>query len=159
MITFARAAVLAATIALAGLPRLEAQTSTIRVTLSGGQNPGTHAMKGDDCQVVSGEIRANFTPTEGSSRSGPVSVDFYTVAGKGKPNGFGVKMIFLGEFNRHVVYEVHAMPPGVKNPLYVPNSGSGTVTVRQTATGQTATFRGQTKDGVKMEGTVDCRAR
>jgi len=132
----------------------------MRVTLVGGQNAGTYEVKDDDCRVLNGEIMALFTAPGEAGSSEPVASSFYTVAGKGKPDGFGAQMIFLvGQYNRQIKYEIHAMPPGVKNPHFIPNSGRGTVTVKKTATGQMATFRGQTKEGVKMEGTVECRNR
>ncbi|HET7602088.1 MAG TPA: hypothetical protein VFK36_03665 [Gemmatimonadales bacterium] len=161
MTTLTRAAMVAAALTFAGASRGVAQTSTIRVTIASGQNAGTHEVKGgpDDCSIANGEIRALFSPADEAGSPLPVAVDFYTVAGKGKPDGFGVQMIFLGQYNRQIKYEIHAMPPGVKNPLFIPNSGRGTVTVKKTATGQMATFRGQTKDGVRIEGTVDCRTR
>jgi hypothetical protein len=159
MPTFARAAAFAAAFTLLAASNAKAQSSSIRVTIVGGQNAGTHELKGDDCSILNGEIRANFTPTGKASPSGPVSIDFYTVAGKGKPDGFGTRLIFLGQYNAQIRYDIHAMPPGVKNPLFIPGSGRGSVTVKKTATGQMATFRGQTKDGVRIEGTVDCRAR
>jgi hypothetical protein len=159
MTSVAQAAVLAAAFALTALPRLDAQSSSIRVSIAGGQNAGTHEMKSDDCTILNGEIAYLFTATDETPRSAPVAVSFLTAAGKGKPDGFGVQVIFLGQYNRQIKYEIHAMPPGVKNPHFIPNSGRGTVTVKKTATGQTAAFRGQTKDGVKMEGSVDCRTR
>jgi hypothetical protein len=161
MTTLTRAAMVAATFTLLAAPHARAQSSSIRVAIASGQNAGTHEVKGgpDDCSIVNGEIRALFSPADEAGSPLPVAVDFYTVAGKGKPDGFGVQMIFLGQYNRQIKYEIHAMPPGVKNPLFIPSSGRGTVTVKKTATGQMATFRGQTKDGVRIEGTVDCRTR
>jgi hypothetical protein len=56
---------------------------------------------------------------------------------------------------RQTVYEIHVIPPGLQGPM--PPSGRGSVTVRQAGAGKTATFRGATKEGVRMEGSVDCR--
>ena len=53
--------------------------------------------------------------------------------------------------------QVVGSSPEILARLQYDAEGRGTVTVRQTATGRTATFSGQTKEGVKMEGTIDCR--
>ena len=156
--TLVRAAVFAAALTLVAASHAEAQSSTMRVTLVGGENAGAYEVKDDDCRLLNGEIMALFTPPGEAGSSEPVASSFYTIAGKGKPDGLGAQMIFLvGQYNRQVKYEIHAMPPGVKNPHFFPNSGRGSVTVKKTATGQMATFRGQTRDGVRMEGTLDCR--
>jgi hypothetical protein len=46
-------------------------------------------------------------------------------------------------------------PPGGALPV----KGPGSVAVKKTATGETATFRGATADGVRMEGNADCRPK
>jgi len=59
---------------------------------------------------------------------------------------------------KRIAYEIYAIPPELHPPgRTLPVKGRGSVTVQQTATGETATFRGVTADGVRMEGSVDCR--
>ncbi|HUF35336.1 MAG TPA: hypothetical protein VMN37_05255 [Gemmatimonadales bacterium] len=156
MTMHARGAGFAAALLLVAAPRIEAQSSSIRVTIAGGQHAGTHELKGDHCRVLNGQIRAVFTPEGGTVGSGtPEFIELYTVPGKGKSDGFGVRVLFLLESGRQTVYEIHATPPGLQGPT--PPSGRGSVAVRQAETGKTATFRGATKDEVRMEGSVDCR--
>jgi hypothetical protein len=139
---------------LIAAPRLEAQSSSIRVTIAGGQHAGTHEMK-DECTVLNGRISALFTATGGTLGDGtPEAIEFWTLPGKGKPDGFGVFLLFVLKSGGQAKYEIYTIPPGVQGPM--PASGRGSVTVRQAETGKTATFRGETKDGVRMEGGVDC---
>jgi hypothetical protein len=155
MTTFARAAVVAAALTLLAAPVMKAQSGSIRVTIANGPHAGTYEFK-EDCGIVNGQIEHAFTATSETPRTSPVGIGFYTVAGKGKPDGFGVQLMFLGQSNRQIKYEVHAMPPGVKNPHFFPNSGRGSVTVRPAGAGKSAAFRGETKDGVRIEGRVVC---
>ena len=155
MTILARAAAFAAALTLVAASRSEAQSSSTRVTITGGPHAGTHELKDEQCDVADGNITVVFMAKGGTVGDGtPEAISFWTVPGKGKPDGFGVQVLFQLP-GRQAVYEIHAIPPGVKHPR--PASGRGTVTFRQTATGKTATFRGQTKDGVRMEGSVDCR--
>ena len=88
----------------------------------------------------------------------PRTMEFFMAAGKGKPDGFVVNVVFPGASGAQDRYEIFAIPPELAPPgRAVPLRGRGSVTVKQTATGQTASFRGQTKDGVKMEGSLECR--
>lgn len=156
-----RAAAFAATLTLVAVPRLDAQSGTIRVTIAGGPHAGTYEMS-EQC-----DLQPNAYPTihimafhTGVVPPGtPRTMEFFTASGKGKPDGFVVSMIFPTAGGQQARYEIFAIPrelaPGVAPPL----RGRGTVTVKQAATGPTATFRGQTEDGVRMEGTIDCRTR
>jgi hypothetical protein len=91
---------------------------------------------------------------------GPASISFYTASGKGKPETFLVSVKFHAKPGERYRYEIFAIPREQYPPgKAFPTSGTGTVTVKQTATGKTASFRGQTEDGVKIEGVVDCRGR
>jgi len=151
----AQAAGFAAALLLIAAPRIEAQSSSIRVTIAAGQHSGAHELK-DQCTVLNGQISAVFTSKGGTVGDGtPEFIEFWTLPGKGKPDGFGVRVLFVMKSGGHAVYEIHAIPPGLQGPM--PASGRGSVTVRQTETGKTATFRGETKDGVGMEGSVACR--
>lgn len=149
-----QAAGVAAALMLIVAPRIEAQSGSIRVTIAGGPHAGTHEMK-DECTVLNGQIQAVFTATGGTVGDGtPDAIGFWTLPGKGKPDGFGVRVLFTTKSGRQAVYDIHAIPAGVQGPM--PASGRGSVTVRQAETGKTATFRGETKDGVRMEGSVAC---
>lgn len=165
-----RSSALATVLMLVAVPRLGAQ-SKITVTLTGGAHAGKYEMKGMYCemnpdQFPSMEFAANSMgermerAASGESVVGttaPSSISFFTASGKGKPDGFVVDVVFHAAGKR-TAYEIFAIP----REMYPPGkaystSGSGTLTVKETATGKTASFRGQTKDGVKMEGIVDCR--
>ena len=156
MSILARAAALAATLTLVVAWRGEAQTSSTRVTIGGGPHAGTHELKDEECSVLDGKITVIFTATGGTvGDNTPEFIEFWTLPGKGKPDGFGVRVLFRLKSGRDAVYEIHSVPPGVRGPVAA--SGSGSVTVKKVATGSIATFRGKTKDGVRMEGSVDCR--
>jgi hypothetical protein len=61
---------------------------------------------------------------------------------------------------KSIPYEIYAIPADMHPPDgALPVKGRGSVTVKKTATGETATFRGATADGVRMEGSVDCRPK
>ena len=155
MSILARAAAFAATLTLVAASRGEAQSSSTRVTIGGGPHAGTHELKDEECSVLDGKITVVFTATGGTvGDKTPEFIEFWTLPAKGKPDGFGVRVMFLTS-GRQVVYEIHSVPAGVRGPVAA--SGSGSVTVKKVATGSIATFRGKTKDGVPMEGTVNCR--
>jgi hypothetical protein len=162
MTTLARAARFAAALMLVAAPRTEAQSSSIRVTIAGGPHAGTYELKRDQCDALNGEIISMFTPekpgTAGSSA--PESIELYTEPGKGKPDGFAVSVDFRAKSGKRIVYEIYAIPPELQGPgRKTPPSGHGSVTIRQEKTGTIASFRGETKEGVRMEGSVDCRKR
>lgn len=156
-----RTATFVALLALALAPRLDAQSSKITVTIGGGAHAGTYEMTALYCDMHADQFppidfEANSAGT--AQTKGPASISFFTGSERG--NGFGVSVSFhvkRGERNR---YEIFTVPRNVypKGRALTP-SGSGTVTVKQTAIGKTASFRGQTQDGVRMEGVVDCRRR
>ena len=151
----AQAAGFAAALMLIAGPRIEAQSSSIRVTIAGGPHAGAHELK-DQCTVVNDKIGAAFTSKGGTVGDGtPEFIEFWTLPGKGNAVGFGVRVLFQLKSGRQAVYEIHAIPPGLQGPMLP--SGRGSVTVRQAETGKTATFRGETKDGVRMEGSVTCQ--
>jgi hypothetical protein len=61
---------------------------------------------------------------------------------------------------QRIVYEIYAIPPELQGPgLNKPPSGQGTVSIEQKPEGTTASFKGQTKDGVGMDGSVTCVKR
>jgi hypothetical protein len=158
MTILARAAVFAAAFTLVAASHLEAQSSKVRVTIAGGPHAGTYE-KTDFC-----ELKDTFPSmfimayTVGAMEpKNPRSIEFFTASGKGKPDGFLLKVDFMQPGNS-TAYEIFAIP----RDLYPPGreqavKGRGTVTIRQAGTGKTATFRGQTADGVRIEGSVDCQ--
>jgi hypothetical protein len=156
----ARAAAFAAAFTLVAGSQLDAQSSTIRVTIAGGPHAGTYEMS-EQC-----DLRPNSYPAMHimAFRVGvlppktPSSMEFFAASGKGKPDGFVVSLIFPGAGGEQARYEIFAIPREL-SPSAPPLRGRGTVTVKQAATGRTATFRGQTKDGVRIEGTVACRSQ
>jgi hypothetical protein len=160
MTTIARAALMAAAFTLLAVPRASAQSSAIRVTISGGPHAGTYEMS-EQCEVQPDSypsmhimaFRVGAVPPKT-----PRSMEFFTASKKGNPDGFVVSMIFPGAGGEQARYQIFAIPREL-SPSAPSLRGRGTVTVKQTATGRTATFRGQTEEGVKMEGTIDCRSR
>ena len=157
MTFLARAVTIAAAFALVAASQLNAQSSKFRVTIAGGPNAGTYE-KTDFCELKdtfpSMFIMAyTVTPVP----KNPQSIEFFTAPGKGKPDGFLLKVNF-SEPGKSTPYEIFAIP----RELYPPGQqqavkGKGTVTIRQAGAGRIATFRGQTADGVRIEGSVDCR--
>jgi hypothetical protein len=82
-------------------------------------------------------------------------MEFFTASKKGKPDGFVVSVHFRGGGQDR--YEIYAIPQELAPGSAPSLRGRGTVTVKQTPTGSLATFRGQTEEGVRMEGSLDCR--
>jgi hypothetical protein len=67
---------------------------------------------------------------------------------------------FRSKSGQRIVYEIYAIPPELQAPgRNKPPSGRGSVTIRQEKTATIADFRGETKDGVRMEGSVHCGKR
>ena len=159
MKSLARTAALAAAFTLAAASHVEAQSSTVRVTLAGGPHAGTYEIPGQ-CDLTPGQFPSMFImafKVGAVPPNLPRSIEFFSVDGKGKPDGFVVNVLFYPAGKR-VAYEIYAIPPEQQQPPRLHRlRGRGSVTVRQTATGRTATFRGQTAEGVRMEGSVDCR--
>ena len=140
----------------------EAQ-STIRVTIGGGSHAGTYELKDGQCDALDGSIISMFTPELAGVAAGPKhleSIEVYTMPGNGKPDGFAVNADFRAKSGQRIVYEIYAVPPELQGPMRIkPFSGRGTVTIKKSETSTSATFRGQTKDGVRMDGSVECVKR
>ena len=153
-----RAAGLAAALILGAASETEAQSS-IKITISRGPHAGTYELKNGQCDALKGSIISMFTPELAGVAPGPKtpeSMEVYTEPGKGKP-GFAVNVDFRAPSRQRIVYEIYAIPPELQGPGgNKPPSGQGTVTIEEKAEGTTATFRGQTKEGVGMEGSVTC---
>lgn len=157
MTILSRAAALAAVLALASATQAAAQAGTISVTIASGPHAGTYELK-EQCEMQADRYPAvhimAFTTGVQPPKT-PKTMEFFLASAKGKPDGFVVSVQFLGKGGR---YEIFAIPRTL-SPSAPPISGKGAVTVKQTAAGKTMTFRGQTKEGVKMEGTVECGNR
>ena len=162
MTILAQTAACAALLTLVAVSRLEAQSSKITVTIAGGTHAGTYE-ETQECEVnpdqfpsiffVTGHALANVKP------NAPTKIEFFTASAKGMPDGFVLSLHFRGKPGERTKYDLNAIPPAMKPPIALPPQGSGTVTIRETATGRTATFRGVTHDGVRIEGILDCRSR
>lgn len=164
MTILARATRFAAALMLVTAPRGEAQSSSIRVTIAGGPHAGTYELKRDQCDALDGQIISMFTPekpTGGTAGSSALeSMELYTEPGKGKTDGFAVIVDFRSKSGPRITYEIYAIPPELQAPgRNRPPSGRGSVTIRQEKTATIADFRGETKDGVRMEGSVHCGKR
>jgi hypothetical protein len=152
-----RAALMMAACTLVIVPRASAQSSTIRVTIASGAHAGTYEMH-ETCEVQPNSYPALYIM---GFRTGivdaktPVKMEFFTASKKGKPDGFVVSVHFRGGGQDR--YEIYAIPQELAPGSAPSLRGRGTVTVKQTPTGSLATFRGQTEEGVRMEGSLDCR--
>ena len=155
-----RAASLTALLVLAATLPTEAQVSSISVTIAGGPHAGKYELTRGQCDALNGQIISMFTPKLAGVPEGPKtpeSIEIYTEPGKGKTNGFAVSVDFRLPSRKRVVYEIYAIPPELQGPgLNKPPKGQGTVNIEQKAEGTHASFRGQTEDGIGMEGSVNC---
>ncbi len=163
MTILARTAGFAVALTLAATPRIEAQSSWIRVTIAGGPHAGTYALERGQCDALDGQIISMFTAKLAGVTAGPrmpESIELYTEPARGKPDGFAVNVDFRAKSGQRIVYEIFAIPPELQGPGRTePPKGRGSVTIQQGEASTTATFRGATKDGVKMEGSVTCVKR
>jgi hypothetical protein len=161
MTILTRAAASAALLALAAAD-LEAPLGSVHFTIAGGPHAGSYRFPTGQCDVLGGRgkpisIISMFTPEMqkgGPAESNsPASFELYTEAGRGKPDGLAPTVDFRPGGSREVArYNVYAIPPelaapGPKTPL----EGRGDVTVRQTGTATTASFRAETESGVRIE--------
>jgi hypothetical protein len=163
MAMLVRAAGFVAVLMLAVAPRTEAQSSSIRVAIGGKPHAGTYEFKGGQCDALDGQVISMFTQKTAGVAAGPKvpeSIEVYTEPGRGKPDGLAVNVDFRAKSGQRIVYEIYAIPPELQAPGRTkPPKGRGSVTIRQGPAETTAAFRGETKDGVKMEGTVTCVKR
>lgn len=151
---------LLAALLLVSASGIEAQSHSIHITIKGGPHAGTYDLINGQCDALKGQIISMFTPKLAGVAAGPKtpeSMEVYTEPGRGKPDGFAVNVDFRARSGERIVYEIYAIPaelqaPGLKEPL----KGKGTVTIEQKPDRTTASFRGETKDGVGMEGSVTC---
>ena len=156
-------AALPAVLLVLGAQRIEAQESALRLTITGGPHAGTYELTRGQCDALGHSLISMFTPElagQAAGKNGLESIEVYTEPGKGKPDGLAVSADFRAKSGKRIEYEIQAIPPELQGPgRHTPTRGSGTVTVQLGAAGTSATFRGQTADGVKMEGSVTCDRR
>jgi hypothetical protein len=158
MTIFARVT-FAALFSLVAASRLDAQSGKITVTIAGGPHAGTYEMT-EQCDLNPDKFPSIFfvAARVGTvTQNAPSSIEFFSAPGKGKPDGLVVSVHFRGKPGERIAYELNAIPPELKPPVALPPQGRGSVTIKQSAAGATATFRGVTHNGVQMEGSVDCR--
>lgn len=172
MIVIRRAATAAALLALASATRLDAQSNRVRFTLTGGAQAGTYELTAAamcDVKDVRGKPPAIsghfFDEAKRYKQKGPGATSLegfhlYTLKEMSdKPDvvSFGAHFKSSGGSRKTINYEVYTIPPKLQEPgLEMDRHGEGTVTVRRTDTGAIATFRGKTKDGVGIEGSLEC---
>jgi hypothetical protein len=138
----------------------------VRFTIAGGPHAGSYRFQTGQCDVLGRpgqpSIISMFTPEmqkgEWPHPGSPESFELYTESGKGKPDGLALTVDFGSSGSREAVrYEVYAIPPELAAPgPKTPQEGRGDVTVRQTETATTASFRAETKRRVRIEGTLTC---
>jgi hypothetical protein len=143
--------------------RTDAQSSSMSVTIARGPHAGKYEMTRGQCDALDGQIISMFTPRMAGMSAGPKtpeSMELYTEPAAGKAAGFAVNVDFRAPTGERVVYEIYAIPPELQGPgRNKPPKGRGSVTIEQRAEGTHARFRGQTKDGIGMEGSVTCVKR
>jgi hypothetical protein len=158
-----RAAGLAATILLIAAPRAEAQESSVRLTIAGGPHAGTYELAHGHCSAPDQSIAALFRPQldgQAAGQRGLESIEVYTEPGKGKPDGLAMSADFRAKSGKRIEYQIYAIPVELQAPgRKLGPKGRGSVTVQQGESSASATFRGQTADGVRMEGSVKCDKR
>jgi hypothetical protein len=151
---------IAAALTVLAASRTDAQSGSVSVTIAGGPHAGKYELTRGQCDALNGQIISMFTPKLAGVAEGPKtpeSIEVYTEPGKGKTDGFAVNVDFRSPSGPRVVYEIYAIPPELQAPGRTkPPSGQGSVKIEQKAEGTRATFRGQTKDGIGMEGSVNC---
>lgn len=159
---FARIVACTATLFIAKTTSAQAPSSSIQLTMTGGPHAGSWKLTKGSCDALDGQIISMFTPETPPAPGSkvPESIELYTEPGKGKTDGWTVVADFRPTSGRRITYEIYAMPPELQAPGGTkPPMGRGTVAIRKEATGTVATFRGETADGVRMEGSVDCRKK
>ena len=151
---------------------LEAQARQASITLTGGPQAGTYEMHGSAvCKTFDsdGEDRgfgAEFVadPPHGW-RKGPPYLSHLWISTprmrtpKPEAVSFGVTFSKWGTPATEIDYKVFTIPPALDNEpgLGRKQTGKGQATVHRSGGELSATFSGETEDGVKMEGSVVCQ--
>jgi hypothetical protein len=161
-------ALFAVSVLLAGA--LEGQARQARITLTGGPQAGTYEMNGAGvCRTFDDREDRGFgaefvaDPPHGW-RKGPPYLSHLWISTPRMRNpkpeavSFGVTFSKWGTPTTEIYYQVFTIPPALDNEpgLGRKQTGKGQATVRRAGDKLSATFSGETQDGVKMEGSVVC---
>jgi hypothetical protein len=158
-------AAFAALLTLVAAFRLDAQAGSIRVTLSGGRHAGSYQFPAAQCDVFGGRGKrvsiSLMTPERQAGSTDPASmpgVDLAIEEGTDGPNGLAIDVEFRGsgKARDRTVYRIYDVPPELQGGATEPREGRGEVTIRRTDAGIVSSFKGETKDGVRLEGTLEC---
>jgi hypothetical protein len=163
-------ALLTAPVLLAG--SLRAQTPKAHITLTGGPQAGSYDMVGSpvcdtyDSGAEDHGFGAEFVadPPHGW-RKGPPYLSHLWLSTPSMRNpkpealSLGVTFSKWGTPTTEIDYKVFTIPPALDhNPgLGRKQTGRGHATVHRTSDKLSATFSGETADGIRMEGSVECR--
>ena len=139
----------------------EAQGNAISVTIARGPHAGRYEFTGGQCDPLEGgQIISLFTAEMAGLVAGPKTperIELYTEPGRGKTNGLMVKVLFRTPSRQRVEYEIYDVPPALQGPgLNEPARGKGAVTMEENAKGARASFKGETQEGIGMEGSISC---
>ena len=128
---------------------------TVSVTIAGGPNAGRHEASTDK-----GGCSAGLTGpgSWGNQLSNPKEKDGkklnsvqLEIPNAKQPNEFQLTVAFGPLMNRTATYTVDTRPKGKK-------AGSGSVTIDDRGSTATVKFAATTADGVKLDGTIDCKS-
>ena len=150
---------------------LGAQARQARITLTGGPQAGTYEMNASavcdtfDSYREDRGFGAEFVadPPHGW-RKGPPYLSHLWISTPRMRNpkadavSFGVTFSKWGTPATEIDYKVFTIPPALDNEpgLGRKQTGKGQATVRRTGDKLTATFSGETADGVRLEGNLEC---
>lgn len=150
---------------------LQAQAPKARITLTNGPQAGTYEMTGSPiCKTFDADADHGFgaefvaDPPHGW-RKGPPYLSHLWLSTprmqhpKSDAVSLGVTFTKWGTPAIEIDYKVFTIPPALDhNPeLGRTQTGKGQATVRRAGDKLAATFSGETADGVRMEGSVECR--
>src|SRR6476469_3551171 len=152
--------------------RVDGQSPTARITLSGGPQAGTYDVTGSPiCKIFdSGADDHGFgaefvaDPPHGWRKGPPYLSHLWLTTPRmrsPKPDAvsFGVTFTKWGTPATEIDYKVYTIPPALDNnpELGRKQTGKGQATVTHAGGKLSAVFSGETADGVRMEGSVECR--
>ncbi|MFL5492744.1 MAG: hypothetical protein ACJ8DC_00015 [Gemmatimonadales bacterium] len=153
------------------VPGLHAQAPIALITLTGGPHAGIYEMSGSPiCKTFdSGSDDRGFgaefvaDPPHGWRKGPPYLSHLWLTTPRmrnPKPDAVSLGVTFTkwGTPATEIDYKVYTIPPALDNnpELGRKQTGKGQATVRRAADKLSATFTGETADGVRMEGSVEC---
>ena len=133
---------------------------TVKVTITGGPNAGTHEASGTrgGCSAGMtgpGSFGNQLSNPKDTDKTKLNSVQLIVPDAKKAAGGSGeffVMVAFGPLMARGAEYTIDTQPTSAKK------RGSGKVTVQDGGKTATVTFSGTTAEGVKLEGRIDCRS-